>query len=405
MSELPSRRIYAPLTGRNILVGLTGSSAIYKSIDLVRTLIRMGANVKVVMSREATRFLGSDLVEWAIGEKPYVEESGRAEHIMLSDWADIMVIAPATLNTMARIAYGLSDQLIHLTAVSMIGLGKKVVFVPAMNTRLYYSKQYRDVSEKLSRTENIVIIPPLIEEGKAKYPPINDLAHCIDAIVNRGRDLEGKKILVTAGPTIEHIDPVRVITNMSSGLMGVLIAREAFCRGASVKLVHGPLRVEPPYGVEKYSVNSTIEMARMISKITNEERFDAAIFAAAPSDFMVIARSSRKISTREERGLVIKLKPTPKTIRYVSKINRPGKIVIFVAETVSDHDELVKKAMDKLKDYNADIAIANNVSYGGIGFSSEYIDACIVFKNETFKCYGVVFKELIAREIIDLIKP
>ncbi len=404
MSEILVRKIYAPLTGKNILIGLTGSSAVYKSIDLARTLIRMGANVKIVMSREATRFLGIDLVEWAINEKPYIEESGRAEHILLSDWADVMVIAPATLNTMARIAYGLSDQLIHLTAISMIGLSKKVVFVPAMNTRLYYSGQYRDISEKLSRIENVVIIPPLIEEGKAKYPPINDLAHCIDAIVNRGRDLRGKKILVTAGPTIEHIDPVRVITNMSSGLMGVLIAREAFCRGAFVKLVHGPLRTDPPYAVEKYSVRSTIEMAKAISKITGREKIDAAIFAAAPSDFMVIARSNRKISTREEQSLIVRLKPTPKTIKYISKINRPDKIVIFVAETTSDHSELVGKAIDKLRDYNADIAIANNVGYEGIGFSSEYIDACIVFKNGEYKCYGVVFKELIAREIIDLIR-
>lgn len=403
LAELPLIEEYSPLRNRRILFGLTASSSIYRSIDLVRKLIRLGAEIKVVMTRESLSLITPDLVEWAIGSKPLIEFTGRAEHIELANWAEAFIIAPATLNTISRIAYGIADQLLHLTAITMMGAGKKLAILPTMNMKLYNSPQYREAINKLASYNNVSIINPLIEEGKAKFPPINDVVHCIDALVNRGRDLEGKYMLITAGPTIEYIDPVRIITNNSSGLMGVLLAREAVCRGAVVDLVHGPLRVEPPYNVNKYPVTTTAQMAKTISKLTNEKQYDAAIFAAAPSDYTVLSRSHKKISTHEHVSLVVRLKQTPKTIKYVSRSKKPKLLIIFSAETVDNHLELVEKARNKLLEYNADLAIANNVSISGVGFSSNYIDACIV-SSDSHECMGVIRKEVLARKIIDIVK-
>ncbi len=401
MSELPHRREYAPLTGKKILVGLTASSAIYKSIDLIRELIRMGAKVKAVMTNEALEYISPKLVEWATGNEPLIELSGKAEHIALSNEYDAFIIAPATLNTISRIAYGIVDQALHLLAVAMMGKKKKVIIVPSMHMNLFKSPQYRKAIKMLEDL-GAYIIPPFIEENKAKYPPLNDLVYCIETLINRGRDLTGKKLLVTAGPTREYIDPVRVITNPSSGYMGVLIAREAVCRGAEVDLVHGPMYIDPPYTVNAYNVTTTSELAKKISDLTSTKKYDVAIFAAAPADYTVIEKSPKKISTREVKYLILRLRSTPKTIKYISKNNRPEKIIIFVAETTNDHEELIEKAKQKLIEYGADIAIANNVKEPGIGFSSNYLDACIVTRN-TYECLGVVRKELIARKIIDLI--
>ncbi|MCD6301619.1 MAG: bifunctional phosphopantothenoylcysteine decarboxylase/phosphopantothenate--cysteine ligase CoaBC [Staphylothermus sp.] len=401
MPELPYRREYAPLIGKKILVGLTASSAIYRSIDLMRELIRMGAEVKAVMTKEALEYVSPKLVEWATGNKPLIELSGKAEHVALSNEYDALVIAPATLNTISRIAYGIVDQALHLLATAMMGKKKKIIVVPAMHINLFKSPQYQKAI-KLLEELGVYIISPRIEENKAKYPPLTDLASCIETLINRERDLVGKKLLVTAGPTKEYIDPVRVITNPSSGYMGILIAREAACRGAEVDLVHGPIYLSPPYNVNTYNITTTLELAKKISELTSTKKYEAAIFAAAPADYTVMEKSPKKISTREASHLILRLRSTPKTIKYISKNNKPEKIIIFVAETTEDYRELVEKARQKLTEYGADIAIANNVKKPGIGFSSNYLEACIVTKDK-YECLGVIRKEVIARKIVDLI--
>ncbi|OYT38526.1 MAG: phosphopantothenoylcysteine decarboxylase [Desulfurococcales archaeon ex4484_58] len=400
MSELLIREEYAPLIGKNIVVGLTASSAIYKSIDLIRRLRRLGANIKVVMTRESLKFLGLDLIEWSSGSKPYIELTGKTEHIELAQWADLLVVAPATLNTLSKIAYGVVDELLPLLASTMLGLGRKVVVVPTMNIALYKSPQYSMISKALS-DHGVFILPPYIEEDRVKYPPLDDLVHCIETYVLRGKDLEDYRALITAGPTYEYIDPVRIVTNPSSGLMGVLIARELACRGSSVDLVHGPIKFEPPYMVEKHRIVSTADMVHKIAELTNKQLYDIAVFAAAPADFTPFGKSSKKISSRERRELTLTLKPTLKTVKAVSRENKPRLSIIFVAETTETYMELVGKAREKIEDYRADLAIANNIR-PGIGFSSEYIDACIVDK-EDYECYGVIHKKILARRIADIV--
>ena len=390
--------IHRPLLGKKIILGVTGSSSIYKSIDLARKLMRMGAIIRVVMTRFATKLVTPDLFHWATGSKPYIEMTGETEHIDLAKWGDAIVIAPATLNTMSKIAHGILDELLQLTAVTMMGEGKKVIIVPAMNIRLMNSPQYKRVT-KILEEEGVVLIPPFIEEDKAKYPPLEDLAHCIDAIVNRGRDLVNTRIIVTAGPTREHIDPVRVITNPSSGLMGVIAAREAACRGASATLIHGPVSAALPYMVERIYTETTEDMARTISDLTSRIEYDAGIFSAAPADYRPKYSSREKIPSRAAPTLTIELESTPKIIKNIAK--RPKIVVGFAAETC-DRSKLLDKALEKLKDYGVDLIVANNVLSEQAGFAKDFLDAVITSGDKVI-AEGLLTKYEVARLIVDYI--
>jgi len=396
LAELPKRYEYTPLADKRIVVGLTGGVAIYRTLDFVRKLIRLGAEVITVFTPKAMKFINPILFEWATQQKPITELTGKAEHIFLSKEWDAMVIAPTTLNTMAKIASGIGDNAVTLTAIAFLGAGKPVLFVPSMNLNLYNTPQYREIVEKLY-DYGATVLPPLISEGKAKYPPIEDLVYCIDALISRGRDMAGYNVLVTAGPTREYIDPVRIITNPSSGLMGIYIAREITCRGGYVTLVHGPLRHSPPYLAKTKPVETTMEMAEAVKEISQQEKFDVAIFAAAPADYRPIQKAPKKISSRIG-DITVKFRPTVKVIKALKQ--RPKVIVAFAAETVTSNDELIKKALEKLKDYNADLVIANKVGVKGRGFASDYIEACLVTSEGT-ECLGVIHKALLARRIID----
>ncbi|MEM4451790.1 MAG: bifunctional phosphopantothenoylcysteine decarboxylase/phosphopantothenate--cysteine ligase CoaBC [Thermosphaera sp.] len=399
LKEEIGKKEYGALIGKHIALGVTGSVAAYKSVDLARRLIRMGAEIKPILTRFATRLIGPDLLWWATGSKPLFEMTGETEHIDVAKWSDALVIAPATLNTMSKIAHGILDELLSLTATTMMGDGKKVLFVPTMNLRLFNSPQY-DKARKLLEEYGAIILPPFIEEDKVKFPPMDDLAHCIDAVVNRGLDLKGKRVLVTAGPTREYIDPVRVITNSSSGLMGILIAREATCRGAEVDLILGPTHLSPPYMAHTIRVETTIEMANAVEKLTTDKRYDAGIFAAAPADFTPKTAFDRKISTRSTSTLLLELAPTRKVLKSI--IHRPGKMIGYAAETASSQAELVDKGRVKLDDYKLDLVVANNILSEKAGFSKPLLDVCYIWGNG-FKCVGETFKELVARFVIDYI--
>ncbi|MEM2025794.1 MAG: bifunctional phosphopantothenoylcysteine decarboxylase/phosphopantothenate--cysteine ligase CoaBC [Desulfurococcaceae archaeon] len=389
---------YQPLRGKNIILGVTGSVALYRSVDLARKLIRMGASLKVIMTRFSTKLVGPDLFHWATGNKPYIEMTGETEHIDLAKWGDALIVAPATLNTMCKIAFGVLDELLSLTAVTMLGAGKRIVVVPAMNIRLMNSPQYRRSLEILEE-QGVIIIPSLIEEDKAKYPPLDDLAHCIDASVNRGRDLRVAKVIVTAGPTREYIDPVRVITNPSSGLMGVLIAREAACRGAEVTLVHGPLATEIPYMVKTVYADTTDYMAKAIESLTKEQVHEAAVFAGAPVDFRPISSSEVKIPTRSTPKLILELETTPKVIKSI--IKRPRILIGFAAESQSG-EELLRKGKEKMSDYSLDLVVANNILSERAGFGKEYLDAIIIDSSGVLRD-GLIHKHEIARLVVDYI--
>ncbi|MEZ0394404.1 MAG: bifunctional phosphopantothenoylcysteine decarboxylase/phosphopantothenate--cysteine ligase CoaBC [Desulfurococcaceae archaeon] len=396
--ELPRTAGWRALGGRKILLGITGSVAAYRAVDLARNLIRLGAEVRALLTPSALRFVGKALVEWATGSEAIVEETWRAEHVELAEWADALVIAPATLNTLAKIAHGIGDNAVTLTALTVLGSAKRLVVVPTMNERLMKSPQYGLVIDRL-RGMGVVVVPPLLEEGKAKFPPIEDLSHCIWASIDRGFDLAGLRALVTAGPTYERIDPVRVITNPSSGLMGVLIARELACRGASVDVVHGPVRHRPPYLAKNFEVKTTAEMARKVGELTLAEQYDLAFFAAAPADYRPAEQHERKVPTREVERMTLELVRTEKVVGRVAK--RPRVLAIFAAETPAREEDLVEAGARKLMEIGADIVVANDVSSDVAGFSKDLLKAIIITR-EGVERVGLVEKPRLSRLLVDM---
>ncbi len=390
------------LEERKIVLGVTSSIALYRSIDLARKFMRRGARVRVVMSPEASRFISPLLFEWATGVKPVTEISGEVEHILLAREYDGMVIAPATANTIAKIAYGIADTPVTLTALSFHGKGKPVLIVPVMHLNMYYSRVVRENIERLKQL-GYYVLEPLIEEDKAKIPPIEEIALKMEALVLRGEDLRGVRVLVTAGPTREYLDPIRFLSNPSSGRMGVAVAREAFYRGARVRLIHGPLcGIEPPFWIDRVGVTSTEEMRNKVLEEVEKSEYDIVVLAAAPADYKFKKTSPTKIDSSSK--LIVELEPTPKIIRDVARVaktKKPSTIIIgFAAETARDDRELIERARRKMEKYGIDMIVANNVARKDIGFTSKYNEVYIITRDRV-EHIPKKTKEEVARIILD----
>ena len=389
------------LAGKSAALGVTSSVSMYRSLDLARELIRLGADVHVVMSPEAARYIHPRLFEWATGNDVFVRFSGEVGHIALAELCDIYVVAPATANTIAKIAYGISDTSVTVLAQSFLGLGKPVVVVPAAHYSLLKSPP---VSEALRKLEElgVTVVPPHVEEGRAKYPPLEDIVIATEASTLRGKDLKGARILVTAGPTREYMDRVRYLTNASSGKMGLAIAREAYFRGAEVTLVHGPLTVDVPYYIRSVATVSTREMLDAVLAELSIQDYDVVILAAAPVDFGFSQSFEGKVSSDIEE-LSVTLVPTPKISLKVRTAFR-GLLVGFAAEFAQgDLNELVSKAQDKLVRRGFDIIVANDISRPDIGFSSEYNEVAIVDRSGAVEVVGKSRKVEVARRILDYV--
>jgi len=384
------------LAGRCVVLGITGSVAAYKALDTARWLIRRGADVRVVMTNVASELIGPKLVQWATGNTPVVELSGDVEHIGLTWDCDSMLIAPATLSTMAKVAYGITDNPVSVTAVSMHGQGKPLVIVPAMHGSMMGSRQFSVVRAQLERM-GVTVVPPIVEEDVAKYPDPLLIARITASVTLRGRDLKGKRVLVTAGATREWIDEVRFITNASSGSMGIEAAIEAHSRGADVDLVHGP-SVEPPHVIRSYRAETTDDMARIVSRLTEAGEYDAIIAAAAPLDFKPEKRLAGKLKSGVEMD--VRLVPTQKVISAIRR--RPKVMIAFAAEVTEDRDALLEAAKAKLEKYSADLIVANTVGASDVGFSSRYLKAVLV-ERKTHKYLDKVLKEDVARMLLDYV--
>ncbi len=386
------------LEGYRIVLGVTGSVATYRSVDLARELIRRGAQVTVVMTRDAARMVGPMLFEWATGNKVYTEFGGADNHISLTDRSDALIVAPATANTISKMAWGIADTPVTLLAQSFLGRGKPVMVVPAMHLHLYESPTVRESVERLKRMD-VEVVEPLIEEGKAKYPPIEELAWRVEAFLLRGRDLSGLRVLVTAGPTREHIDPVRFISNPSTGMMGVAIALEAAYRGAETHLVHGPLSVPVYRGpASLHQVVSTRGMVEKTVELAKTVKPHIVVLAGAPADYEPSERREEKIPTIEGE-LRLTLRPTPKVAEAVAKVVN-GVIVGFAAETARNEDELVARASEKARRYGFHLVVANYVGRPGTGFASE-TNEVVVLRGGRIVAKGRYLKRVLARLILD----
>jgi phosphopantothenoylcysteine decarboxylase/phosphopantothenate--cysteine ligase len=363
----------AELAGRKIALCITGSVAAIRCPELARELMRYGADVRTVMTESATRLITPQLMHWATGNPVVTTLSGELEHVELASWADLVLVAPATANTLSKVACAIDDTPVTSVISVALGLGKPVAMVPAMHASMY---SHRLLQENLSRLRSagVHILEPRLEEGKAKLPSVAEIVDFVLALL-APKDLAGLRALVTAGATIEHIDPIKFITNRSSGKMGIAIARAAANRGAEVTLVYGVGTEEPPPNVRVIRVRTTAEMREAVRREL-ERPYDIVASAAAAQDFTVERPAQHKI--RHSEPVEIRLIPAPRVIDDARQLAPKAFIVGFKAEYGVTDQELLEAAAEKLRQNQLDMVVANDVSRPRAGFGEETNEVIIV---------------------------
>jgi len=393
------------LKGKTIVLGVTGGIAIYKSVDLVSRLKKEGANVEVIMTDGAKEFVRpltfQTMSNNVVHHKMFSEiTSYDVEHISLAKKADIVVIAPATANTIGKIANGIADNL--LTTVVM-ATKKKVLLAPAMNTQMYLNPFVQENMKKLEGQGYEFINPTSgllacgdVGEGKMAEP-VDILEYIKAGFVEK--DLSGVDITITAGPTVEPIDPVRYMSNRSSGKMGYSIAKNAVDRGAKVNLISGPSKLDPPKGVNFIQIETALEMKDMVDKYF--DKTDVLIKSAAPSDYRAKNIKYEKMK-KEGRGeeITINYLENPDIAAYFGKKKKNQIIVGFAAET----SNLIENAKEKIKKKNFDFIVANDVTKKGAGFDSDTNIASIINKDGNKIDYPMMEKSELAKIILDKVK-
>ncbi len=351
------------LTGKTVVFCITGSVAVVRCPEVARELMRHGAEVFCVMSPAAEGLITKDMMEWATGNEVVTRLTGKIEHVSLGKKADLVLVCPATANTISKIACGIDDTPVTSVVSVALGLKKPISVVPAMHYSMYDHPVLRENLGKLGKI-GVSIIEPRPEEGKAKVASTKKIVDSVLCALGPN-DLRGKRVLVTAGPTIEPIDPMRLITNRSSGKMGLSIARAAFLRGADVTLVCNPvIKADEDENYKTIGIETTAEMkSAVLNEVKKPRKFDAVIMAAAPADFSPEKTAAKKISS--DGPMVLTLKPTEKIIDYVKAASPSTFLVIFKAEGDLSENELAEKAFARLKKSKADLVVANDVAIAG----------------------------------------
>jgi phosphopantothenoylcysteine decarboxylase / phosphopantothenate---cysteine ligase len=368
------------LRGRRVLLGVCGGIAAYKAASLARELRAEGADVTAILTASATRFVGVETFAGLTGNPAHAslwQADGTVVHVDLAHAADVLVIAPATANTIAKLAHGLADDLLSATALEFHG---PIVVAPAMHAGMWMSAVTQANVAALA-ARGIRFAGPVEgalahgDEGIGRFAEPGDIVERVRAAVEAFPDdagpLRGRHVLVTAGPTYEPIDPVRFVGNRSSGKMGVAIANEALDRGATVTLVLGPGTVAPPAGADVIRVDTAEEMRAAVLARADA---DAIVMAAAVADFRPKAAADRKL--KKEQGVPeLLFEPTPDILRELAAGRRPGQVLVgFAAET----DDVVAAGRDKLERKGLDLLVANAVGRPATGFGADTNDAAIV---------------------------
>jgi len=406
----PSRDIMqtrgTELKEKRIVLCITGSVAAVQSPEIARQLMRHGADVFAVMSHMAQKIIHPYLVEWATGNPVVTELTGKIEHVALAGEhdkkADLILVAPATANTISKIASGIDDTTVTSVASTAFGSKIPIVIVPAMHESMY-RHPILDENVKKLRALGIEFVGPRVEEGKAKIAETEEIVEAVIRKLSASKDFAGKKILVTAGPTLEYIDPVRVITNKSSGLMGVEVAREALLRGAEVTLIYGPGTATPPDEARVVSVETTKEMYEAVVSELKSQKYDAVIATAAASDWALGKPFDYKVSTRKTSTLNVELETTPKIIDVVKKISPRAFLVPFKAEYNVSDKALIQNAFERLKEAKADLIVANDVARKGVGFKVETNEIFIVDNKRRVVHVPITTKREAAKNLLDAI--
>ena len=393
------------LIGKKILFIICGGISAYKSLETIRLLKKNNAEIKTILTKNAKEFVTPLSVASLSQGKVYddlfnVENESEMDHIALSRWADVILVAPATANTISKLSQGSSED---LASTVILASNKQIFLAPAMNVRMWEHKSTKDNLKKLKKF-GYKIIGPVIgdmacgEFGEGKMSDPSEILHEINIFLSN--QIKNKKIkaLVTAGPTNEYIDPVRFITNKSSGKQGYEIAKSLSKRGFDTTLISGPTNLNIDENINLIKVETAEEMFKATQKNLPA---DIAIFSAAVADFKIDKKSQNKI--KKQDSLTIKLKKNIDILSYVSNNNfmRPKLVIGFAAET----ENLDTNAISKLKNKNCDWIIANDVSKKDSGFNSDYNEVVIYFKDTDRKKEKILFKKKseISEEIVDRI--
>ena len=389
------------LKGKTILLGVTGGIAAYKAAALASALVKQHAAVEVVMAQNAPQFVTPLTFEQLTGRRTMVDTfdrnfSHQVEHISLAQRTDLVIVAPATANVCAKLAHGLADDMLTTT---VLACKCPKLIAPAMNTNMYENPVTQDNLEILRKYGWDVIEPASGRlacgaVGKGKMPEPEDLVQHILKYLAFSHDLVGKHILVTAGPTRESLDPVRYLTNHSTGKMGYALAKMAMLRGAEVTLVTGPTVITPPPFVNVISVTSAQDMFDAVTK--NAQECDIIIKAAAVADYTPADYSDNKVK-KKDGDMFIPLKRTQDILKYLGEHRRPGQVICgFSMET----QDMLENSRAKLEKKNVDMICANNLKQSGAGFGVDTNVITMITKEETIELH-MLTKEQAANAILD----
>ena len=388
------------LEGKKILLIICGGIAAYKSLEIIRLIKKKGAFVKTILSKSANKFVTPLSVTSLSQEKVYSDlfdhnNESEMDHISLSRWSDLILIAPITANTISKLSYGMSDDL----ASTVVLASDKIVFLaPAMNVRMWEHPSNKENLQKLKNFGYKIIGPEIGdmacgEYGEGKMTEPEDIVNYLDEYISKKKKNKKFKALVTAGPTHEYIDPVRYISNKSSGKQGYEIAKSLNKNGFETTLVSGPTNLDPIQGINLIKVNSAEEMFNATLK---NLPVDVAIFSAAVADYKVKNKEKDKIKKKE--SMDINWEKNIDILSHISKHNslRPKLVIGFAAET----NNLIENSKLKLSEKNCDWIIANDVSDSSIGFESDFNEVSIFYKNMNDEKLQKMKKSLLAEEIV-----
>ena len=394
--------------GKNIVIGVTGGIAAYKACDLVSRLRKLGANVHVIMTESAAAFVSAQTFQ-ALSQNAVVTSLFQSikyweiEHISLSQKADLMLIAPATANVIGKIASGIADDFL---TTAVMATTAPVFLAPAMNTKMYDNPIVQENIRRLIHHGYRFIDPgegllACGDIGKGKMAEVETIEETIVDYFTGNDELKGVSVLVTAGPTIESIDPVRYVTNHSSGKMGYALAKAAFLSGAKVTLISGPVNLTPPRGCEFHQVTTTLEMYEKVMALFDSQQ--VVIKTAAVSDYRPEIKELQKIKKSDE-DMYIKLVRNPDILLELGRTKKNQLLVGFAAET----ENVIQNAREKLERKKLDMIVANDVSQEDAGFKHDTNQVLVFKSNGEYQEISLSSKEVIARRIIcdiaDLLK-
>jgi len=394
------------LKGRKIVLCITGSVAAVRSPEIARELMRRGAEVFSVMTPMAQKIIHPYLMEWATGNPVVTELTGQIEHVSYAgehpDRADLILVAPCTANTIGKAAAAIDDTPVTTTLTTAIGAGIPIIIAPAMHVSMY---RHTLVLENVRRLQSIgvEVLMPRFEEEKAKIPETMDIVEAVVRRLTVNRDLEGRRILITAGPTREYLDAFRYITNPSSGKMGVAIAEEALRRGAQITLIYGTGTTAPTPDANVIRVETTEEMLEATVRALREKKHEVAILAAAVSDYGPADREMVKTPSGRKR-LSLELRPLPKIVEQVKQVEPDIYLVGFKAEFNISDDKLIERSYDRLKKTGMDLVVANDVSRDGAGFGTDTNEVFIIDPERNVIHIPLTGKDEIAERLLTMIR-